>query len=93
MRARVWRNLEPLVLRPSAAANVLSGRNGQGKTNIIEAIYFLATLRSFRTSHVRELVRDEASAPRTAARGWRRTVAAAGSSASWRSRWPTGRGR
>jgi DNA replication and repair protein RecF len=58
VRAAFWRNLEPLVLRPSAGLTVLFGRNGQGKTNILEAIYFLATLRSFRTSHARELVRS-----------------------------------
>jgi len=58
VHAAFWRNLERLVLRPSAGLTVLFGRNGQGKTNILEAIYFLATLRSFRTSHARELVRS-----------------------------------
>jgi DNA replication and repair protein RecF len=58
VRAALWRNLERLVLRPSTGLTVLFGRNGQGKTNILEAIYFLATLRSFRTSHARELVRN-----------------------------------
>ena len=65
LRAELWRNLEPLVLRPSPGLTVLFGKNGQGKTNIIEAIYFLATLRSFRASRARELVRaGEAVAPR-----------------------------
>jgi len=58
VRAALWRNLEALVLRPSSGLTVLFGRNGQGKTNILEAISFLATLRSFRTSHARELVRN-----------------------------------
>jgi len=58
VRAALWRNLEALVLRPGGGLTVLYGRNGQGKTNILEAIYFLATLRSFRTSHARELVRS-----------------------------------
>lgn len=56
LRADSWRNLEPLSLRPSPQLTVLSGSNGHGKTNIIEAIYFLATLRSFRTNRARELV-------------------------------------
>ena len=37
---------------------MLFGDNGQGKTNLLEAVYYLATLRSFRTSHARELVRN-----------------------------------
>jgi DNA replication and repair protein RecF len=58
LRAELWRNLEPLVLRPGGSLTVLFGSNGQGKTNVIEAIYYLATLRSFRTSRARELVRS-----------------------------------
>jgi DNA replication and repair protein RecF len=33
-------------------ANILVGRNGQGKTNLLEAVYFLATTKSFRTSRI-----------------------------------------
>lgn len=36
------------------------GANGQGKTNFLEALYFCAFLRSFRTSVTRELVRETA---------------------------------
>lgn len=36
--------------------NALLGSNGQGKTSILEAIYYLARCRSFRTSQNRELV-------------------------------------
>jgi DNA replication and repair protein RecF len=57
LRAELWRNLEPLLMRPGDGLTVLFGSNGQGKTNIIEAIYFLASLRSFRTSRARELIR------------------------------------
>ncbi|NOY74729.1 MAG: DNA replication and repair protein RecF [Kiritimatiellaeota bacterium] len=35
--------------------NVLTGTNGQGKTNILEAVYFLSMLRSFRTASPREI--------------------------------------
>jgi len=38
-------------------ANVLVGKNGQGKTNLLEAIYFLATTKSFRTPRVASLFR------------------------------------
>lgn len=37
--------------------NLLVGDNGQGKTNILEAIYLLATTKSFRTSSVESVVR------------------------------------
>ena len=63
LRAELWRNLEPLRLRPSEGLTVLYGSNGQGKTNVIEAIYFLACLRSFRTSRGRELVRAGENRP------------------------------
>jgi DNA replication and repair protein RecF len=36
--------------------NILVGENGQGKTNWLEAIYFLATARSFRTAKLSEAV-------------------------------------
>jgi len=36
--------------------NVITGRNAQGKTNLIEAIYYLATGRSFRSASDKELV-------------------------------------
>jgi len=36
---------------------VLRGDNGQGKSNLLEAIYFLATTKSFRTSSLESVVR------------------------------------
>jgi DNA replication and repair protein RecF len=39
---------------------VVSGANGEGKTNLLEAIAYLATLRSFRGSPAESLVRDGA---------------------------------
>jgi len=36
---------------------ILTGRNGQGKTNLLEAIYFLATTKSFRTARIASVVR------------------------------------
>ena len=37
--------------------NVISGENGQGKTNWLEAIYLLATTKSFRHSGRRAIAR------------------------------------
>jgi DNA replication and repair protein RecF len=41
---------------PARRFNVISGDNGQGKTNLLEAIYVAGTLRSFRTLRTQELV-------------------------------------
>jgi DNA replication and repair protein RecF len=40
--------------------NVLYGANAQGKSNWLEAVYLLATTKSFRTSHPRETINHEA---------------------------------
>src|ERR1044071_7084993 len=36
--------------------NVFAGDNGQGKTNLLEAIFVVAALRSFRTSKLSDLI-------------------------------------
>jgi DNA replication and repair protein RecF len=52
-----FRNLSPLDLSPGPGITVLVGRNAQGKTNVVESIYFCCTGRSHRTSHDREMIR------------------------------------
>ncbi len=52
-----FRNLKDQLLEPAPGFNVLSGDNGQGKTNLLEAIYLAGTMRSFRTSRAQEMVR------------------------------------
>lgn len=52
-----FRNLADARVEWSEGLNVISGENGQGKTNILEACFFLAMGRSFRTSRVDSLVR------------------------------------
>ncbi|HEX9163263.1 MAG TPA: DNA replication and repair protein RecF [Thermoanaerobaculia bacterium] len=52
-----FRNLAPAAVDFHPAVNIVVGRNGQGKTNLIEAIYFAATTKSFRTSRVASLIR------------------------------------
>ena len=42
--------------------NVLIGANGQGKTSLLEAIYLVATTRSFRTHRMRDVIRHGATA-------------------------------
>lgn len=55
--AEGYRNLGQISLTPHPRFNVLHGDNGQGKTNLLEVVYLLATLRSFRTNRLDELVR------------------------------------
>jgi DNA replication and repair protein RecF len=54
---RDFRNLAAVDLTPHGRFNVLAGDNGQGKTNLLEAVYWLATLRPLRAARLRELVR------------------------------------
>jgi DNA replication and repair protein RecF len=52
-----FRNLAPAEIALHPKVNILVGLNGQGKTNLLEAIYFLATTKSFRTARVGSLFR------------------------------------
>jgi DNA replication and repair protein RecF len=60
LRLHDFRNLAAEAFTPSPRLNVFYGENGQGKTNVLEAIYTLCTTRSFRTSRPVELVRHGA---------------------------------
>lgn len=54
---RNFRNIDNCLLVPDKNLNFLSGLNGQGKTSILEAICYLATLRSFRGAKPFELMK------------------------------------
>ena len=45
-----WRNYEFAAAEFSPGTNVITGENAQGKTNLLEAISYLSTGRSFRTA-------------------------------------------
>ena len=57
-----FRNYAVADVSLDAGANVFVGRNGQGKTNLAEAIGFFATLGSHRVSQDAPMVRDGADA-------------------------------
>ncbi len=61
LRLQDFRNIRSCDLVPEAGINVLCGDNGQGKTNLVEAIYLLANLSSFRAFSNRKLIRHGAS--------------------------------
>lgn len=60
LTARNFRNLQQDPIAFHDGLNVIVGENGQGKTNLLEAIYFLATTRSFRTHRLQSLFRFDA---------------------------------
>jgi DNA replication and repair protein RecF len=51
-----FRNFSHVRLDPEPGVLLFCGRNGQGKTNLLESVYVLATTRSPRTSVERELL-------------------------------------
>jgi len=54
---RDFRNLERIEIELPAAGMLVVGENGQGKTNFLEAIYYLQLLRSVRGARDQDLVR------------------------------------
>lgn len=53
-----FRNYTEAEAHLSPRLNIFYGNNAQGKTNLLEAIYLIATGRSFRTQHLSELIRE-----------------------------------
>ena len=56
VRLQNFRNYKQQEVRFNPTFNLLVGENAQGKTNLLEAVYFLLTCRSFRTEIDREMV-------------------------------------
>ena len=57
-----FRNYTEASVSFSPHLNIFLGRNAQGKTNILEAIYFLALTRSHRTRSDKELIQFQQNA-------------------------------
>ena len=58
-----FRNLADQSVDPCNGVNLIIGKNGQGKTNLIEAVSLLSVAKSFRTNFLQECVKyAEASA-------------------------------
>lgn len=51
-----FRNLENTQLTPIKGVNLIIGENASGKTSLLEAIYYLSHVRSFRTQHITDLI-------------------------------------
>lgn len=53
-----FRNIDLLDICPDPEVNLIYGSNGSGKTSFLEAISYLSLGRSFRTSNIHHLIRD-----------------------------------
>mgnify|MGYP002860450019 CR=1 FL=1 len=58
LRLNNFRNYRELVLAPHPGVNLFYGRNGSGKTNLLEAIHYCALGRSHRVSNDASVVRN-----------------------------------
>ena len=59
LKLRSYRNLAELNIAWNEHFNVIYGSNAQGKTNLLEAIYLLGHLKSFRGGRGQELINHE----------------------------------
>lgn len=57
IRVRDFRNIEAADVAFDEGVNLLVGENAQGKTNLLEAIFYAAIGKSFRTSSDEEMIR------------------------------------
>ncbi len=55
-----FRNITSAEIFPSAGVNLLVGENASGKTSILEAIYLLSMVRSFRSKKTKNLINHTA---------------------------------
>lgn len=63
-----YRNHKDLKLELSPKINLITGANGVGKTNILEAIHLLSTTKSFRARFDRDLINHDESFTKVEAR-------------------------
>ncbi len=57
IRLENYRNYESIELEFNSRGNLLFGKNGQGKTNLLEAIYYMSVFRSFRKGTSSDIVK------------------------------------
>ncbi len=57
LKLKNYRNYDKLKIDSFGNINIIYGNNGSGKTNIVEAIYFLALTKSFRTNNDQNIIK------------------------------------
>ncbi len=68
LELRDFRNYPSLSLDFTSKLNVIEGANGEGKTNLVEAIYYLSLAKSWRTNEQEALIKNGSSNARILAR-------------------------
>lgn len=68
LTVRQFRNLNEVDLLWGEGFNIIWGDNAQGKTNLLEAVYLLGHLKSFRGARTAELIQEQMEAARLAGR-------------------------
>lgn len=61
LKIRDFRNLVDIQFEPCSGVNLIYGLNASGKTSLLESIYYLSHLRSFRTPYLSDLINHHAS--------------------------------
>lgn len=59
LQVQNWRNIESALFEPGPGLNVICGDNGQGKTNLLEAVWLLTGAKSFRPAKDAQLIQKE----------------------------------
>jgi len=54
-----FRNLINTEFQPANGVNLIFGENASGKTSLLESIYYLSHIRSFRSQHVTDLINNK----------------------------------
>lgn len=61
LRLSFFRNYDDLHLTFSEGVNCISGKNGAGKSNILDALHFLALTKGFRSSQDKQAIKEDES--------------------------------
>ena len=61
VQIRTIRNVARCDFEPAPRLNVIAGDNGHGKTSLLEALYLVATTRSFRSDRIPETIQEGAA--------------------------------
>lgn len=67
LQLRSFRNYDAIDLQPGTGANLILGKNAQGKTAILEAIYLLSTSKSHRATHDEDMIKIGSDVTRVSA--------------------------
>ena len=57
LKVSQFRNIRQMEIHPCPGVNVIYGENGQGKSNLLEAIWLFTGAGSFRQSKLHEMIR------------------------------------